>query len=195
MFPALPDVSTVNEILNLFMGKNQICNFSLYGPLKRFNTERIGFSCEARRSSLAGTSFLSWKEFSERLEDGQCGFHGVTLKIVLAKPEQWSESRRWYAVKGIVTMLGQYQQGDVVIVFGSAVFYPFEIRVIFVPDLGSQDRDVILVRRRAWWGNPNGGGNLEGGGMGRGLRKGRSVYEQPGTKVDRIASRQRRVSK
>jgi hypothetical protein len=57
--------------------------------------ERIGFSCEARRSSLAGTSFLSWKEFSEILEDDQCGFHGVTMKkSVLGKSDQWSESRR-----------------------------------------------------------------------------------------------------
>jgi hypothetical protein len=92
--------------------------------------ERIGFSCEARRSSLAGTSFLSWKEFSEILEDGQCGFMEWRKKTVLGKPDQWSQSRRWYAVKGIVTMLGQYQQGDVVIVFGPAVFYPLETRVL-----------------------------------------------------------------
>ncbi len=38
-------------------------------------------------------------------------------------------------------------------------------------------------------------GNLEWGGDGAGMRKGRSVYEQPGTKVDRVASHQRRVSK
>ncbi len=31
---------------------------------------------------------------------------------------------------------------------------------------------------------------MEWGGDGEGMRKGRSVYEQPGTKVDRIASRQ-----
>ncbi len=29
-----------------------------------------------------------------------------------------------------------------------------------------------------------GSGNLEGGGQGRGLRKGRSVYKQPETEVD-----------
>jgi hypothetical protein len=38
-------------------------------------------------------------------------------------------------------------------------------------------------------------GNLGQGGDGGGMRKGRSVYEQPGTKVDRVASCQRRVSK
>jgi hypothetical protein len=30
-----------------------------------------------------------------------------------------------------------------------------------------------------------GSGNLEGGGLGKGLRKGRSVYKQPETEVDR----------
>jgi hypothetical protein len=33
-----------------------------------------------------------------------------------------------------------------------------------VPDLGSRDRDVVLVRRRACWGNPKGGQEF---GMGR----------------------------
>ncbi len=32
---------------------------------------------------------------------------------------------------------------------------------------------------------------MEWGGDGEGMRKGRSVYEQPGTKVDRVASRQK----
>ncbi len=32
---------------------------------------------------------------------------------------------------------------------------------------------------------------MEQGGDGEGMRKGRSVYEQPGTKVDRDASRQK----
>jgi hypothetical protein len=64
-----------------------------------------------------------------------------------------------------------------------------------VPDLGSRDRDVVLVRRGACWGNPKGGWEF---GMGRdwgGSGRGRSVYGQPGAKVHRIASRQRRVSK
>ncbi len=64
-----------------------------------------------------------------------------------------------------------------------------------VPDPGSGDRDIVLVKHGACWGNPRGVGNLEWGGDGEGLRKGRSVHEQPGTKVDRIASCQRRVSK
>jgi hypothetical protein len=33
-------------------------------------------------------------------------------------------------------------------------------------------------------------GNLEWGGNGKGLRKERSVYEEPGTKVDEILSQQ-----
>jgi hypothetical protein len=41
------------------------------------------------------------------------------------------------------------------------------------------------------WGNPRGLGNWNGEGMGRG----RSVYEQPGTRVDRIAPHKRRDSK
>ncbi len=36
---------------------------------------------------------------------------------------------------------------------------------------------------------------LEGGGNGEGMRKGKSVYEQPGTRVDGIAPRKRRDSK
>ncbi len=62
-----------------------------------------------------------------------------------------------------------------------------------VPDHGSQDRDVVLVRRTISLGKPRGVGNLEWGEDGEGM--GRSVYEQPGARVDRIASRQRRVSK
>jgi hypothetical protein len=64
-----------------------------------------------------------------------------------------------------------------------------------VPDHESRDRDVVLVRRTIYLGKPRGVGNLEWGGNGEGLRKGRSVYEQPGAKVDGIASRQRRDSK
>ncbi len=63
-----------------------------------------------------------------------------------------------------------------------------------VPDLGSRDHDVVLVRRRAWWGNPGGAGNLEWGGTGEGLGRGRSVHKQPGAKVDRIAPHKKRVS-
>jgi hypothetical protein len=55
----------------------------------------------------------------------------------------------------------------------------------------SRDRNVVLVKRtidlRCW--------EFGMGGDGEGLRKGRSVYEQPGTKLDRIVSCQRRVSK
>ncbi len=55
----------------------------------------------------------------------------------------------------------------------------------------SRDRNVILVKRtidlRLW--------EFGVEGDGEGMRNGRSVYEQPGTKLDRIASRQRKVSK
>jgi hypothetical protein len=60
-----------------------------------------------------------------------------------------------------------------------------------VPDPGRGDRDVVLVSA-GFVGETQGGSGIWGG---EGMRKGRSVYEQPGTKVDRVASRQRRVSK
>ncbi len=62
--------------------------------------------------------------------------------------------------------------------------------VITVPDHASRIRDVILVRRIFSPGNPRGVGNLGWGGNGEGMEMERSVYEQPGTKVDRILSRQ-----
>jgi hypothetical protein len=48
----------------------------------------------------------------------------------------------------------------------------------------SRDCDVVLVRRP-----------IDPGCWEFGMGMGRSVYEQPGAKVDGIASRQRRVSK
>jgi hypothetical protein len=63
-------------------------------------------------------------------------------------------------------------------------------RVQTVPDLGSRIRDVILVRRIFSSGKPQGVGILEWGGDEEGMGMGRSVYEQPGTKVDGILSRQ-----
>jgi hypothetical protein len=66
---------------------------------------------------------------------------------------------------------------------------------LFVPDPGSRDRDVVLVKRGACWGNPRGVGKLSWGGTGEDLGRGRSVYGQPGTKVDRVASHQKRDSK
>ncbi len=56
----------------------------------------------------------------------------------------------------------------------------------------SRNRNVVSVKRTVDLGC---GGFGMGGGDGEGMRKGRSVYEQPGTKVDRVASHQRRVSK
>ncbi len=50
-----------------------------------------------------------------------------------------------------------------------------------VPDKRSRILEVVIVRRRINLGT----GNLEWGGNGKGLRKGRSVHEQPETKVDR----------
>jgi hypothetical protein len=49
-----------------------------------------------------------------------------------------------------------------------------------VPDRRSRILEVVIVRRLIIWGSRN----LEGGGIGKGLRKGRSVYNQPETKVD-----------
>jgi hypothetical protein len=54
-------------------------------------------------------------------------------------------------------------------------------RVIIVPDRRSQSLEVVIVRHLVTW-------VLEiwrGEGLGKGLRKGRSVYKQPETKVDR----------
>jgi hypothetical protein len=61
-----------------------------------------------------------------------------------------------------------------------------KIRVLTVPDERSRILEVVIVRRIINLGT----GNLEWGGNGEGLRKGRSVYEQPGTEVDRILSQQ-----
>jgi hypothetical protein len=62
--------------------------------------------------------------------------------------------------------------------------------IIIVPDLGSRIRDVVLVRHMFSSGKPQGVGILEWEGNREGMEMGRSVYEQPGTKVDRILSRQ-----
>ncbi len=59
---------------------------------------------------------------------------------------------------------------------------------VHVPDLGSRIRDVVLVRRMFGSGKPQGVGILEWGVNGEGMEMGRSVYEQPGTKVDGILS-------
>jgi hypothetical protein len=58
-----------------------------------------------------------------------------------------------------------------------------------VLDLVSQICDVVLVRRTFSSGKPQGVGILEWGGNGEGMEMGRSVYEQPGTKVDGILPR------
>ncbi len=62
--------------------------------------------------------------------------------------------------------------------------------IVVVPDLASRICDVVLVRRIFSSGKPQGVRNLEWGGNGEGMERGRSVYEQPGTKVDGILSRQ-----
>jgi hypothetical protein len=62
--------------------------------------------------------------------------------------------------------------------------------ISFVLDLVSQICDVILVRRTFSSGKPQGVGILEWRGNGEGMGMGRSVYEQPGTKVDEILSQQ-----
>ncbi len=55
--------------------------------------------------------------------------------------------------------------------------------------------DTDQVGRTVDLGKPWGVGKLEWGGNGEGMRKGRSVYEQPGTRVGVIAPRKRRDSK
>jgi hypothetical protein len=59
-----------------------------------------------------------------------------------------------------------------------------------VLDLVSQVRDVVLVMCIFSSGKPQGVGILERGVYGERMEMGRSVYEQPGTKVDRILSQQ-----
>ncbi len=59
----------------------------------------------------------------------------------------------------------------------------------------SWDCDVVLVRRTTDLGKPWGVGKLEWGGDGEGMGRGRSVYEQPGTRVDGIAPHKMRDSK
>ncbi len=64
---------------------------------------------------------------------------------------------------------------------------------VSVLDLVSQVRDVVLVMcifSSGVLGNPRGSGFWKGEYTGKGMEQGRSVYEQPGTKVDRILSQQ-----
>jgi hypothetical protein len=81
------------------------------------------------------------------------------------------------------SMLGDHPQ---LFIFVTLRFSTF----IIVPDLGSRIRDVVLVRSRFSSGKPQGVGILEWGGNGEGMEMGKLVYEQPGTKVDGILSRQ-----
>ncbi len=59
----------------------------------------------------------------------------------------------------------------------------------------SRVRDVVSVRPAIDLGKPRGVGKLEWGGNGERVGRGRSVYEQPGAKVDEIAPHKRRDSK
>ncbi len=54
----------------------------------------------------------------------------------------------------------------------------------------SQVRDVVLVMCIFSSGKPQGSEFSNGEYMGKGMKMGRSVYEQPGTEVDRILSQQ-----
>jgi hypothetical protein len=56
---------------------------------------------------------------------------------------------------------------------------------MIVLDLVSKVRDVLLVMCIFSLGNPRGSGFWKGEYMGNGMEMGRSVYEQPETKVDR----------
>jgi hypothetical protein len=53
-----------------------------------------------------------------------------------------------------------------------------------VLDLGSQIRDVVLMNVHLDLGNPGGSGFWNEWYMNKGKEMGRSVYEQPGNKVD-----------
>ncbi len=64
------------------------------------------------------------------------------------------------------------------------------LQMMSVLDLVSQVRDVVLVICIFSSGKPQGVGILEWEYMGKGMETGRSVYEQPGTEVDRILSQQ-----
>ncbi len=70
-----------------------------------------------------------------------------------------------------------------------------ELGMVTVPDYGSQDRDVVLVRRITVGEALGWGRNLEWGGTREGLGTGRPVHEQPGAKVDGIAPHKERDSK
>jgi hypothetical protein len=63
---------------------------------------------------------------------------------------------------------------------------------LIVLDLVSQVHYVVLVMCILYLvlGNPRGSGFWKGEYMGKGMEMGRSVYEQPGTEVDRILSQQ-----
>ncbi len=72
-------------------------------------------------------------------------------------------------------------------------FYENDRFFTTVPDLVSQIRDVILVGAYLAQENPRGSGFGMGrgwGGDGKGVEMERSVYKQPGTKVDGILSHQ-----
>ncbi len=66
------------------------------------------------------------------------------------------------------------------------------IVMLLVPDLGSRDRDVVLVRRMACWGNPKGGREFgmerDWGGFGEGEISSRATWGQGGQ--DRTTQRE-----
>ncbi len=74
----------------------------------------------------------------------------------------------------------------------AGLWIPGQVPVL---DHESRDRDVFLVRPTINLGKPRGVGKLERRRNREGKGKGRSVYEQPGAKVDGIAPRKRRDSK
>jgi hypothetical protein len=65
-------------------------------------------------------------------------------------------------------------------------------QTILVPDQEKPESQCHLSEAHSW---PGALGIWNREVMGEGMRKGRSFYEQPGAKVDRVTSRQRRVSK
>jgi hypothetical protein len=69
--------------------------------------------------------------------------------------------------------------------FGSFFFFPLGGGWVIVLDLVCQIRDVVLRNVYLDLENPGGSGFWDGGYMNKGREMGRSVYEQPGNKMDR----------
>jgi hypothetical protein len=86
--------------------------------------------------------------------------------------------------------LENYDKNDYIKIDVKKLFF-FKSKQKLFRTMWSRDRDVVLVGHTIDLGRPRGSGNWSVEGMGRG----RSVYDQPGTRVDGIAPHKRRDSK